>query len=435
MFSSPLTRWNHRRNTWLSEQRENAMKISALICVDQDVEYLALVVEQVHAFVDEIIIVDGPYRWIIEAYRNLPFDYSARTPNVLFRGKPLIADAKVKYIHREWVNEQEKRAFGYESCTSDLVLVIDSDELIEFDLQNLEYFIYSADTIARIDMYSLARSHTRAEYPVHMLQEIIANPDSPHTCMRLFRRNAVSATEHLPYLQIFNLPPAPPFPPINPDIVHNAPIGTVYHLSIMRTGESNFSKYRFYMAVNRILYNSTDPILAHGGWSDYTEMIKHLSVDDYTALLTRSGADPMRCSDIRVFSRFDKLPAHFKEKVAYADDVFSELGTHLEKPLPILAKQPIYFYLPESAYAGARCTFYFENARDFTILDHPVYYLSNNQKNYFALCGQAKWAQSFTVEVPPLEKSAERDLFTRLFVLIANSAGPGARITHVEVSP
>ncbi len=410
------------------------MNISALICIDQDIEYLPLVLEQIYDLVEEIVIIDGPYRWVSEFYVGLPFVTSAPTPHVEFRGSPLLSHKKVRYEHREWENEQQKRAYGYDICTCEFVLVIDSDELIVFLEDELDYFMLSSDPIAKLDVFSLGRTYARIEFPVENIEEVRTNPDIPHECYRLFRKSALNGVDHLPYLQVLSIPPAPPLPQPDREVLHPVPIGTIYHLSVMRTGTSNLFKYRFYVAANNVTNNWTDSILTSGKWANYSEMLRDITLDEYSALLMRGRSDSLRCPDQRVVTHYSGLPERFAAHIRYADDVFDEFGTSLDKPLPLLEKNRTFFHLPISLHSGGACRIIVEGVRELTAIDHPFYYMTDNRRAYFPLRVTHESTTSFIIEIPALEPKTEK-LFGRMLVLLSHIDAERrfGRLNHIEI--
>src|SRR5262245_60159410 len=108
-----------------------ATKFSAYLSVYNDWDILASALRSVASHVDELVVVDGAYGWMlpyltmrgVDPLRSAPRLYAA----IEASGIPF------RVISRIWKNEIEKRQTGYDACTHDYIYRVDADEILFFD--------------------------------------------------------------------------------------------------------------------------------------------------------------------------------------------------------------------------------------------------------------------------------------------------------------
>ena len=165
-------------------------KISVYIILYFDLDFLHDIISKIYHFVDEIIIVDGPYNYCLDTLKELNLLYNEdNKPEELVK---ILNDysAKIKYFYDVWENEKEKRMFGYKECSNELVLLVDGDEFFVFDFDRLKKFIESDKIVGGFYTYNMNRINMTFN-------------DSTTTTPKkfvLFKKNFFTPLEHLSYL-------------------------------------------------------------------------------------------------------------------------------------------------------------------------------------------------------------------------------------------
>src|SRR5215213_10730832 len=99
------------------------MLISAYLSIFDDWDILRPAMQSIAPLVDEIVVVDGAYEWMLPY-----FEASGRNPE---RSDPRVAEClepfrhKTRFVNGVWKNELVKRAAGFEACTHQYVLRAD----------------------------------------------------------------------------------------------------------------------------------------------------------------------------------------------------------------------------------------------------------------------------------------------------------------------
>ena len=393
------------------------MSISALMSIHQDNQYLVTVLEQIYDLVDEIVMLDGPFQWLLDYYQELPLDHSSHLSRILFRGKPLLEHTKIKHHHRIWRNDFEKRAYGYKACASELVLVVDSDELFQLTATQIQAFRDSAFPIAKFEVFSLARTYARAEFPIEELEFAVHNPYQPHYYYRLFKRAAISAEEHLSYLQVIHPIKSEQVKPPDLGKIYPESMGTIYHLCVMRTGYDNQIKYLFYTAQLQVANGLRDEILVKGGWNSYTDMLKDITLEDYLTFIIRGGPDSLRAPAGRAITRFDRMPGHLADAVRFSDNVFAELGAHAIQPIKLIHDYTLRFYLPDRCPSGLVCQLALKGIPHVGISEYRYFYGRNNNNPPITLYQDSGDVEKITIPIPTLSDADNRDLFARILAI------------------
>ena len=116
------------------------MKISVYTILYYDTQFLETIYNHIEKYIDEFIIVDGPYSYAIETLKkyNLFYDENSRPAELLSLIEKF---PKIKYHYKIFQKEEEKRMYGYNNCKNDYVLLVDTDEFINLNLDNILYFM------------------------------------------------------------------------------------------------------------------------------------------------------------------------------------------------------------------------------------------------------------------------------------------------------
>jgi glycosyltransferase involved in cell wall biosynthesis len=201
------------------------MKISIAICIYNDFDFINECVDRAYDFADEIVILDGPYGYCKPILQYFDLYYSGM-PEAL---REISRRPKVRYEYREFENEQSKRIALYEMCRSDVVMLLDSDELIvDIDKDELERFLRSNKKVACSSFNNLVRRDC-----------LISNPTKKFI---FFKRQQITAREHLDYTWLIGVDQQKP----NQEFMYDRPVMNIAHVTLMRSPYFNIVKYCFY---------------------------------------------------------------------------------------------------------------------------------------------------------------------------------------------
>jgi len=215
-------------------------KVSAYLCIYNDWDILGAALDSIADHVDELIVVDGAYEWMV------PF--LAATGCDPCRSDQRVYDAVIasgipfRRINRTWKNEVEKRVAGYGACSHRFVLRVDADEVLFFNEKNLEAFLASGCAVAEMDMptyiapgWIVRTTRLRDFYRKYPSQRC------------LFDSQKISAEGHLKYLWL--VIPADTLPKAKERTfsVFERPIAFCAHLTSWRTVDTAVNRGVFYV--------------------------------------------------------------------------------------------------------------------------------------------------------------------------------------------
>jgi hypothetical protein len=211
------------------------LRASAYLNIFDDWDLLGAAVASFYDRVDEIVVVDGAYRWMAPLFEADGRDPTRSRPEVHVALAPF-AD-KVRVISGLWDNELHKRMAGYQACSERYVFRVDADEVMFFDDAEIERFLASEHGVAEMEMpIMLAPDLLRSRPGLGIERQAL-----------LFDRERVGALEHCSHLWLV-LPEAERarLPPQNPSMVWPAPIAFNAHLTHWRRPLTAVSRARFY---------------------------------------------------------------------------------------------------------------------------------------------------------------------------------------------
>lgn len=209
------------------------MKISVYTILYYDLNFYEDIIKYIYDIVDEIIIIDGPYSYSVDTLKkfNLFYDENNK-PSKL--NEIINTYSKVKYKYAICDNEEEKRMMGYNMCSNDLVLLIDSDEFLNINIEKLNDFINNTNKfVCCTDIYNMC------DYNINfnkLTQKYI-----------LFKKNRISALEHLNYTWLIGCKQTE----VNVDYMMSSAFGTMYHQTLCRNKQNNIIKFIFYILLYR----------------------------------------------------------------------------------------------------------------------------------------------------------------------------------------
>jgi hypothetical protein len=252
------------------------MIVSAYLSILDDWDILKPSLLSVIDRVDEIIVVDGAYRWMLPY-----FEKSGRDPT---RSLPQVYDVlaslgeKIRVINGIWDNEVEKRIAGYEACKGRYRYRVDADEIFFFDDAVLDEFFNSDKPVGQMDM------------PIYVAPGLISGTEGkplPRQAF-LFDSNKISSREHLSYLWLvlpeweratFGMP--------RNDFVFAKPLAFNAHLTHWRQPSSSLARARFY--VMNYMRQHGAAFLTNAAFKkpidDFTEFFKEIPPFEFDEML------------------------------------------------------------------------------------------------------------------------------------------------------
>ena len=217
------------------------MRLSAYLSIFDDWDILPDALAAVAPYVDEIVVVDGAYRWMAPMLRSSGRDPSRSLPEVYAALRPY-AD-KVRVIDGLWDEELQKRAAGYAACKGRYILRFDADEIMCVTSGLIEAAIARDYPVASVEM------------PTYGLPGwLIAIPradgslgDIERQCV-FFDSFRISAQEHLSYLWlVLGKTEQALLGQADPQKVDPAPLAFNAHLTCWRTPATARHRARFYV--------------------------------------------------------------------------------------------------------------------------------------------------------------------------------------------
>ena len=160
-------------------------KISVYTILYYDLQFYEDIIKYLYDVIDEFIIIDGPYSYSIDTLKKYNLFYDEQTkPYEL--NKIISKYSKIKYKYAICDTEEEKRMIGYNMCSNDLVLLVDTDEFLNIDITKLNIFINNPTKFV-----CCANIYNMCDYNV--------NFNNLTKKYILFKKNKISALEHLDY--------------------------------------------------------------------------------------------------------------------------------------------------------------------------------------------------------------------------------------------
>ncbi|SEQ34270.1 hypothetical protein SAMN04488038_105290 [Solimonas aquatica] len=187
---------------------------------------------------DELVIVDGPYR-----YNNLMLSgsrapYLDETP--FGRGFLKNHAARIQYRKGEWADEREKRIAAYELCSHEIIVSHDSDEIYAWNEAEFSRFVAGAAGVAYFECQNLC-----LDGYVFSPEKLAERPLFPRKAFA-FKKSRIGPAQHLDYLWLVGVNQQAADPQQN----HAAVLADGYHFTQMRDREGQTQKYVFYTALD-----------------------------------------------------------------------------------------------------------------------------------------------------------------------------------------
>lgn len=213
-----------------------ARKFSAYLSIYNDWDILPNALRSVASHVDELVVVDGAYEWMVPYLSRLGIDPLRSDPRVYAAIEA--SGIPFRVISQTWKNEPQKRQSGYEACTHDYIYRVDADEIMFFDDTVLDSALSQGLAVGEMSMpnyvapgwISRAKDLSRIE----------------RQCF-LFDRRQVSSQLHLNYLWLILTADTLPLAGSKPFPVWPEPLAFNAHLTAWRTPKTGVNRAAFYM--------------------------------------------------------------------------------------------------------------------------------------------------------------------------------------------
>lgn len=264
---------------------DNNYSISCYLSIYNDFDFIENILDKINDYINEIIIVDGPYNYCLTTLKDINYFYDETNLPLELEDFIKKYGNKVKYFYGIWNNEKEKRMFGYDKCSSNYVLIVDSDEFYHFDITKLNNFINSDKYVAGFEIYNMNRYNT---YFDHLVKNI------------LFLKSKINAHQHLSYTWLWNVDN---LEESNNLYIYNDTVGTIYHQTLNRTKKYTIMKYIFYIS---LWYTRNNKDKNFG--IDINKIKKIFNYDDIYDIIYRLNMDYINIQPINKILRYIENP-------------------------------------------------------------------------------------------------------------------------------
>jgi len=293
-------------------------KISCYINFYNDLDFLNSILDHIDKFIDEIVIVDGPYLYCVDTLKKFNLYYDENSLPQELQKIIKIYGEKIKYYYNIWNNEKEKRMFGYDKCTNDIVMLLDSDEFYYIDEQKLNEFIESNYNVGGFKIYNMNRTNLYYEYADKFI---------------IFKKKIINSHQHLSYTWLVGVDglEEKDFRMISLNY-----IGIIYHQTLNRTKYYNSIKYIFYIS----LYNSLNNTNNFLGFN-LEDILKIIKLDDFLEIFSKSKIELINIPQNKILKHIDTYidlePYNNNHKHGY-----------FTKKMKVINDLQMYFYLDEN---------------------------------------------------------------------------------------
>lgn len=213
------------------------MTTSAYMIAHSDDDFLDQAIASVIDRVDELVFVDGAYKWVAPFFEKMGIDPERswqKTHDILSK-----YGSKIKYHSGIWDDELHKRSFGYDQCEGDVIIRIDADEIFQFDDAQYDAFLASDKGVAEMEFPFLLTPESQR------LQAELNH--TPKQCAVFKAGHFRSPLDHCAYLWLVLTPEerARCREP-NWEYLYGEPIIKTAHLTAFRTPRTSVNRARFY---------------------------------------------------------------------------------------------------------------------------------------------------------------------------------------------
>ena len=336
-------------------------KISVYTILYYDLQFYKDIIKKIHDIVDEIIIIDGPYSYAVDTLKKFDLFYDENNkPREL--DKIIKKYSKVKYKYVICDTEEEKRMIGYNMCSNDLVLLVDTDEFLNIDIHKLNAFINNQNKFV-----CCAKIYNMCDYNINfnkLVEKYI-----------LFKKNKISALEHLNYTWLIGCKQTEK----NVDYMSNKEFGLIYHFTLNRNKKNNIIKFIFYVLLyrknNNMLYELIDNY-------KNDELLSFLTVKEILNIFVHSNKNRINIPDDNENNELHLIEDN--DDIIFLKKYYNSIDFEFENKMRCLINVPVFFRLNTM---NKDYTLVFKNVEN---VDINIYYLflndapqkiTNNYKN------------------------------------------------------
>lgn len=325
------------------------MKISVYTILFHDLQFYEDIIKNIYDYVDEFIIIDGPYSYAIDTLKQLDLFYDENNKpkeiNDIINKYP-----KVKYTYSSFENEEEKRKFGYNKCSNELILLIDTDEFLNIDMNKLNNFINNKSKfVGCVDIYNMCDSNINFN---KLTQKYV-----------LFKKNKISAVDHLDYLWLVGCKQKDKVI----DFMSFLPCGTMYHQTLNRNKFNNIVKFVFYILLYRKRNNNHFNLLDNYN-NEY--LFRNLKTNEILDIFIHSNIDRINCPSLHVLENNILETVNDKFVLSLSKYQHNWLEFKLLKEMKCLKNVSSYFRLDNSIN---NVNISFENVNSVNIKLYNIY--------------------------------------------------------------
>lgn len=336
-------------------------KISVYTILYYDLQFYKDIIKKIHDIVDEIIIIDGPYSYAVDTLKKFDLFYDENNkPREL--DKIIKKYSKVKYKYVICDTEEEKRMIGYNMCSNDLVLLVDTDEFLNIDIHKLNAFINNQNKFV-----CCAKIYNMCDYNINfnkLVEKYI-----------LFKKNKISALEHLNYTWLIGCKQTEK----NVDYMSNKEFGLIYHFTLNRNKKNNIIKFIFYVLLyrknNNMLYELIDNY-------KNDELLSFLTVKEILNIFVHSNKNRINIPDDNENNELHLIEDN--DDIIFLKKYNNSLDFGFENKMRCLINVPVFFRLNTM---NKDYTLVFKNVENVDIIVHYLFLnnapqkITNNYKN------------------------------------------------------
>ena len=328
-------------------------KISVYINLFSDLGFLDDIIENIYNKVDEIIIIDGPYKYNIDTLRRTNLLYDEHTKpdelnNILNK-----YSNKIKYTYGIFSNEEEKRILGYSKCSHNIILLVDSDEFFTIDNNAINNFIKSKKYVAFFSIFNMNRIDISFDKKVEKFV--------------MFKKKYINPTEHLDYTWLIGCKQNK----LNQDYMYlKEAMGTIYHQTLNRNKYNNIIKFIFYTALHYHINNINVENNLFGNYN-LDELLQKISMTDIHNIFYHSRITLIGIPEI------DKI-LYRNENMLINIDKYknNHMEAYFQNNSLFLKNTPYYFYFNMCDTINS-INIIFENVKNVSI---TIYEINLNEK-------------------------------------------------------
>lgn len=216
------------------------MRISAYLSIFDDWDFLPHALAAVSPYVDEIVVVDGAYRWMAPMLRASGRDPQKSLPEVYACFEAY--SHKLRIISGLWEDELQKRSAGYAACEGRYVLRFDADEITYLTAERIETTIARGFAVASVELPTFALPG----WINASLHDDGSVGDIERQCV-FFDRDRIGPEDHLTYLWlVLGDDEKTRLGQLDPANIDPIPLAFSAHLTSWRTPRTSIHRARFY---------------------------------------------------------------------------------------------------------------------------------------------------------------------------------------------